>query len=212
MHKLNQKGYLNPLVIPLVLSVVLLIAASVLAVMYYGKFVAQRDDNQPIIDAAIADAEEKLENKLENDFVEREKQPNKTYTSPSELGSVKLQFPKTWSSYTQIKSGAMEYYGHPNYVPSDGVNYALRMSVVDKAFASEVKSYDAAVKKGDLKASAVQVAGVTGTRLDGLLKKDQQGSMVIFPLRDKTLKVWTESNDFKNDFDNIVLKSLTFVP
>lgn len=204
---------MNPLVIPLVLAVLVLIGSSVMAVMYYGKFVEQRDNNQPIIDEAVAQAEETQKTKLENEFTEREKIPTKNYTSPAELGSVKIVFPKTWSSYIDSsKSGGMDYYGHPNYVPADNVNYALRMSVVDKPFSTEIKSYDSGVKKGDLKATAVQVSGTTGTRLDGFLKKDQEGSMVIFPLRDKTLRVWTESKEYRADFDNIVLKGLSFVP
>lgn len=212
MHKLNQNGVINPLLVPLILAVILLLSASGLSVYYYTNYVEQRDNNQPLIDAAVVTAEEKQQNKLEAEFIEREKQPNKTYVSPSEFGSVRLQFPKTWSGYVDTRSGGLDYYGHPNYVPESGVNYALRMNISDRVFATEVKFYDTAVKKGELQASAIQVAGTTGTRLDGTLKKDQQGSMVIFPLRDKTLKVWTENNDFKNDFNNIVLKGLTFVP
>ena len=86
------------------------------------------------------------------------------------------------------------------------------MSVSNRNFADENKTYEPLIKKGDLKTKSVQVSGVTGTRLDGFFKKDQEGSMVIFPLRDKTLRVWTESKEFRGDFDNIVLKNLTFVP
>ncbi len=68
------------------------------------------------------------------------------------------------------------------------------------------------MKKGDLRATAVQASGATGTRLDGLLEPDREGSMVIFPLRDKTLKISTESKEFEDDFNNIVLQRLTFVP
>jgi len=211
--KINQDGIMNPLAIPVILAILLLIGSVVTAVFFYTKYIDQRDNNQPKIEAAVAEAEEAQKSKLESDFVEREKLPNKNYTSPAELGSVKLVFPKTWSSYVELGGGSdLNYYGHPNFVPSKNVNYALRMSVTNRAFADEVKKYDSQVKKGTLKATAVQVSGTTGTRLDGLLKKDQEGSMVIFPLRDKTLKVWTESNEFKADFNNIVLANLTFVP
>lgn len=75
-----------------------------------------------------------------------------------------------------------------------------------------MRTYESQLKKGDLKASSVQVSGVKGSRLDGFLKKDQEGSLVIFPLRDKTLKVWTENVEFRGDFDKIVLPGLSFVP
>ncbi|MCA9313588.1 hypothetical protein KDA08_04740, partial [Candidatus Saccharibacteria bacterium] len=86
------------------------------------------------------------------------------------------------------------------------------MSLIKNDYSAELKKYDALVKKGELKATSVSISGVTGARLDGMLKKDQEGSLVIFPLRDKTLKVWTESKDFRTDFNDIVLKNLTFVP
>jgi hypothetical protein len=211
--KLDKNGIMNPLAIPLILSVVVLLVSAGMAVLYYTKFVEQRDNNQPFIEEAVAKAEETQKEKLETEFTEREKIPTKNYTSPSELGGVKLTYPKTWSAYVDMsKTGGMDYFGHPNYVPADNVNYALRMSVVDKPFSNEVKAYDNAVKKGELRATAVRVSGTTGTRLDGFLKKDQEGSMVVFPLRDKTLRVWTESKEFTADFNNIVLKSLTFVP
>lgn len=213
MHKLNQKGLMNPLLIPLILSVLVFIAASVFSVVYYNRYVRQRDENQPMIAAAVKEATTQQKDQLQKEFAEQEKLPNKVYLTPSEYGSVRLTFPKTWSSYVVVgKTTDIDYYGHPNYVPSDNVNYALRMSLSRRQFADEVRGFDAQIKKGDLKASAITIAGTTGTRLDGALKKDQNVSMVIFPLRDKTLKVWTESQDFRRDFDNIVIKNLSFVP
>ena len=40
----------------------------------------------------------------------------------------------------------------------------------------------------------------------------QTGAMLIIPVRDKTLQIYTESSDYLSDFNNIVLPSLTFVP
>lgn len=209
----SYKKPFNVLIIPLIVISIVMIVATVFAVMYYGKYNEQRDHNQPIIDAAVKEAEEAQKAALEADFAEREKLPTRTYTSPAELGSVKLALPKNWSQYIEAsKSDEIEFYAHPNYVPSDGVNYALRMSVTNRAYANEMRGYESAIKKGDLKSSSVQAAGVTGARLDGFFKKDQEGTMVVFPLRDKTLRVWTESVDFRGDFDNIVLKSFTFSP
>lgn len=211
--KIDQKGAISLLVIPVTLLTVAVIALSIISVMYHNQYVEQRDKNEPIIAEAVTEAETAQKDKLEAEFTEREKQPLKQYTSPAESGSVVLKFPKTWSSYVKVaKDATMDYYGHPNFVPADDVNYALRMSLVRGAYSTELKKYDAQVKKGELKATSVSVSGVTGARLDGLLKKDQEGSMVIFPLREKTMRVWTENKDFRGDFDNIVIKNLTFVP
>jgi hypothetical protein len=211
--KLNQKGAASLLVVPLVLLTVAVIALSVVAVMYYNQYVTQRDKNEPVIAKAVDEAKTAQKAELEADFTEREKQPLKVYVSPAEVGSVNLKFSKVWSSYVDVqKAATMDFYAHPNFVPASGVSYALRMSVVRAEYSTELKKYDAQVKKGELKATSVAASGVTGARLDGFLEKDKEGSMVIFPLRDKTLRVWTESKDFRGDFDNIVLKNLTFVP
>ena len=52
---------------------------------------------------------------------------------------------------------------------------------------------------------------MTGKIFQG--REKVQGTMVIVPIRDKTLKVWTESNSvFLKDFNEAVLANLTFVP
>lgn len=212
MTSLNQKGALNYLLIPLILSCILMIVFIGTTVKFYSDFTDQRDNNQPKIEAAVEEATSEQKKELEADFEQREKEPFKVITGPSEYGSVKLVFPKTWSSYV-TSSGSTEYdfYAHPNFVPAEGVNYALRASVIRRQFSDEVGSYDSQVRKGELKASSIQIAGTTGTRLDGFLEKDIEGSMVMFPVRDKTLLVWTESKDFRSDFNKVV-NNLTFVP
>ena len=55
-------------------------------------------------------------------------------------------------------------------------------------------------------------AGTIGSRVEGEINTGQQGSMVVFPLRDKTIEISSESAQFKNDFDSIILANLTFVP
>ncbi|MCA9309196.1 hypothetical protein KC973_02370 [Candidatus Saccharibacteria bacterium] len=208
---MNQRGIMNPLLIPLILAGLLCIGMSVATYLYYTKFVDQRDNVDAKIERAVDLATTDQKTKLETEFREKEKLPNKTYTTPSIYGSVKLTFPKTWSSFVNDSGSTLDYYAHPDVVPSKGVNYALRMSVSEKQFATEAKRYEQLVKRGDLTAQSITVAGTTGTRFDGLLKKDQEGILVMFPLRDTTLKVWTENKDYKGDFESI-LKLLTFVP
>lgn len=212
MLKLNKEGAFNTLAIPLVIAVVAAIGFGVLAYMNYANYVDQRDNNQPKIKAAVSTAEAKQKATLEAEFKEREKEPNESYTSPSEFGSVKVAYPKTWSAYVSTSTAQLNFYAHPAYVPATDVNYALRMSVDPMQFASSIRAYDSLVKDGKLKASSIKIAGVKGVRLDGFLKPDQEGTMVIFPLRDKTLRVWTENKQYRGDFNNIVIKKLTFSP
>lgn len=214
MKKLNQDGSINPFIIPFVLAALLAIGLGVTTIKYYGDFVDQRDRNQPKIEAAVERAESDQKKKLEAEFEEREKQPYKTFTAPSAFGSVRLTFPKTWSGYVVTGRGNEQYsfYAHPNFVPAEGAAYALRMTVVNRQFSEEVDNYDRQIERNELKTKSIRVSGVTGARLDGFLEKNLEGSMVIFPLRDKTLRIWTESTERRNDFDNIVVKNLSFVP
>lgn len=211
MRKLNQNGLINPLLIPLILVALVMVGTCVTTYMYYSKYADQRDNVSKKVTSAVELAQMEQKKKLDSDYAEKDKIPYKTYTTPSVYGSVKLTFPKTYSSFVNDTGSSLDFYAHPNYVASKGVNYALRMSVADKVFSSEMKTYEGVVKKGDLKASSISVAGVTGTRLDGLLKKDQTGIIAVFPLRDKVLKVWTENLDYKADFEQ-TLKTLTFSP
>jgi len=85
-----------------------------------------------------------------------------------------------------------------------------------------VHQYDSDITSGKLTSKAYipsklnKATSVTpGIRLDGKFsdsQEDKTGSMVILAVRDKTLKVYTESADFLPDFNNVVLTSLTFSP
>ena len=88
--KLDQNGSLNPLTIPVVLLVLILIGVGYTSITYYSKFVEQRDENKPIIAAAVKQATETQKKELTDEFSEREKVPTKQYVSPSEFGTVKL--------------------------------------------------------------------------------------------------------------------------
>jgi hypothetical protein len=90
-------------------------------------------------------------------------------------------------------------------------------------YAQIVQQLNSQVKLGKIKAAAYvppKVNGVAnvqpGTRFDGQLVQTNAGpltgSMVVIQVRDKVLKIYTLSNSYLNDFNNIVLPSLTFIP
>ena len=56
-----------------------------------------------------------------------------------------------------------------------------------------------------------------GVKLVGVINQtdnasSQKGELVLLKVRDKTLKIYTESPDFIDDFNKVILSSLTFVP
>lgn len=112
-------------------------------------------------------------------------------------------------------------YFYPNQVPAtqSQTAFALRVELVSTSYGDVIQSFSNQVSDGTLKASAFlpsQMKGVAnvqvGTRLDGQIIQGQQGSMIVIQMRDKTLKVYTQSTNYLSDFNNIVLPSLKFTP
>ena len=127
-----------------------------------------------------------------------------------------FDYPKTWSVYVADNgtSGDYEAYLNPVAVPtvSNSQPYATRVVVDDRTYDVVLRSYESAVKKGDLKSAPITINGFTGVRLDGKFSNTRTGSSVIFKVRDKTLILSSDATTFKNDFDNVILKSLDFNP
>jgi hypothetical protein len=221
MENNNQGGYVSGLLVGLIVSVVLLVGA-----LGFGTwaFLSRQDYKNNSDQKVVAAVEEAIKATEEADaikYAEEAKNPLKTHKGPDAFGSVTLQYPKTWSGYlieTLSNSTAVDNYFHPDVV-RDARNqensHALRIQVVNQTYDKAVDSYKDAVERGNLKASAYslpKVAGVVGTRFDGEVEVNKQGSMVVLPVRNMTLKVWTESTDYLADFNNIILPNLSFAP
>jgi hypothetical protein len=216
----KPKRQVNGLLVPLVLAIVLLLAAIGFGVWAF----MQRQDYKGHSDAksaaAVAEAEKALDARKEAEFAEREKQPYKTFEGPATFGSVKVTYPKTWSAYvTQTDKGSapIDGYFHPAVVPGleSGTAFALHLQVTSTSYEQEVKKFDSAAKSGKVTVTALaapKVSGTTGVRINGEIESGKQGSMVLFPLRDKTLKLSTESSQFVSDFNDVILANLVFVP
>jgi len=173
--------------------------------------------------AAVEIAKKQTETAKDNEFLEKEKYPLRHYTGPSAYGSVDIQYPKTWSAYvTESGNGStpISGYFHPSFIPStqqgqSSNSFALRLEVASTSYDQALKQFDGNIKQGKIKVSpykAPKVQSVLGARLDGEIVTGKQGSMVLIPLRDKTLKIWTEATNFRGDFDNIIMANIVFVP
>lgn len=209
----------NKLLIPLILIVLLLIGASAFAVWAFMGRQDYKNNVQKKIDAAIIIAKEQLTKQKDAEFAEAEKSPYKEYKGPAAYGSLVIVYPKTWSAYVSEKtngSAPVDGFFNPSVVPDVTDNdstFALRTQVLNTGYSQELKKFDALVKSGKVKASPyvpAKVPTVTGMRFDGEIVTGKTGSMVVVPMRDKTLKLWTESPTYVGDFDNIILPNYTF--
>lgn len=218
MKRFDQRGHVNGLLIPLIVVTVLLFVAAGMGIWAFIGRQDYKNNTDQKIAAAVVVAEQQTSTKKDSEFIEKEKQPYISYQGPAPYGSLKIVYPKTWSAYVNEKatnSAPVDAYFHPGFVPAvaDTSVYALRVQIDDKPYAETVKTYDTNVKQGKVRASAYIPASapdVTGIRFDGEIFNKKQGSMIVVPLRDKSLKIWAESPDFVKDLDSIILPNYTF--
>ena len=208
-------------IIPLIALSVLFLGTTIFAIWAFNSRQQYKNESDKITAKAVALAVQVESTKKDNEFTEKEKSPLKNYKGPDAYGGLDISYPKTWAAYiSQSDRGTspIDGYFHPSYVPAvvnGGTAYALRVQVSNKSYAEELKQFESKVKSGKVVIGAYSpknVPGVSGSRLNGEIIDKQKGSMVVIPLRDKTLKISTESQEFLGDFDNIILANLKFVP
>lgn len=211
---------MNVLLIPLIFAVVFFLLTLGFAFWSYSSRQDYKNNTDQKIATAVDVAKKDTATQKDDEFIEREKQPLKQYQGPSAYGSVQIHYPKTWSAYVDESgngTAALDGHFHPNFVPgiSPQQNYALHLEVVNRGFADEIKSYDAPVKTGKATAvpyKPVNVPNVIGVRIEGEVESGKQGVVVLLPLRDKTIKLTTEANQYKDDFNNNILANFSFTP
>ncbi len=217
MRKLDESG---SLVLPFVIVFILMLTAIGFgAWAYMGRQdYKNKSDDKSAAAVKIAVAAESV--RKDKEFAEAEKSPLKTFQGSETFGSIGFQYPKTWSAYVVVNDkGAtpVDGYFHPDYVPSatGDTAFALRLQVVNISYSEVLKTFDATTKTGKVKVSAFRAAKVPselGSKIEGEISTKKQGTLILIPLRDKTIKVWTENAEFTADFNNTILPSLTFIP
>ena len=204
------------MIITIVLGVLFLAAGS-LGILAYVNYSDQKNNVDSKVSEAVAIAKKEQADEDEKKFAEREKETRRDFVGPEDYGRLTLKYPKTWSVYEQsnaAKGGNYEAIMNPIVVPmiSNVQSYAFRVTIQEKDFDTVNKTFEPAVKRGDLTMSPMATVGVTdttGIRYDGAISKDKRGSVVVFKLRDKTVIVQTDAETFKPDFDAII-KTIDF--
>ncbi len=213
MRYMNQSSHHMSLgtLITIILLAVFTVAFAGLSVWAFINYMDQKNNVDEKVERAVATAEKLQADKLEAEFVQREKEPNTSFSGPSDYGTLSFKYPKTWSVYVDKdgtnSSGYLAYF-NPGQVPttnSPKSRYALRVSILNDDYDSVLRTYEPRVKKGDLKSSTVKAAnGEAGTRLDGAFTTDIRGAAVIFKIRDKTVLIRTDANTFGEDFNKLI--------
>lgn len=221
MRQSAQGGYASPMLISLIVACVFLVVVLSFGVWAFSGRQDYKNNSDQKAAKAAAEAKAVTEAADAIKYAEAAKNPLKTHVGPAAFGAVTVIYPKTWSGYV-IETGkgttpVIQYY-HPDLIPdvsNDDMAIALRVNVLSQSYDSVLHGYNSLVqsKKITVKPfSLAKVPTVIGSRIDGQIEQNKQGSVVILPLRNMTLQIMTESNQFMADFDKIILPNLTFSP
>ncbi|MCA9348998.1 hypothetical protein KC878_02510 [Candidatus Saccharibacteria bacterium] len=222
MKRLNDSSQGSVQVILLILSTSLLVFSLIFGFWAFASRQDYKNNVDKKIDAAVesAKADQKLEDQAKYD--EEAKSPYTSYTSSESLGSVELTYPKTWDAYivedADSSNKPVDAYFNPGFVPgvSTGSSYALRFEIIDSTIDKELSPFNSKATTGSVTVKAYRPAAVknarAGYRIDGEIFTNRQGSLVLIPVRDKTLEIWTEQEKYVKDFESIILANLSYVP
>ena len=222
MIKHNQNGVVNVLVLPLTFAIILFIVAASFAAWAYSSRQDYKNNTQAKISAAVAVAVQQESSLKDSQFQQQYKLPLSTYSGPEAYGSLVIKYPRTWSSYVDSTSDSqalVDGYFYPGTVPAitdTTNNFALRFQIIDQSYSDVLTALNTQEQQsGNITFSPYsppKVPNVVGVRAEGSIRPDKVGSMIILPLRDTTLEIWTEAQTYDNDFNNNVLPNFSFSP
>ncbi len=212
----NEWGTMNVLLVPLILASLFFFASLGFGLWAYMERTDYKENSDQKAAAAVKVAEDKLSSKKDNEFIEREKEPLREYKSPSVFGDITFKYPKTWSGYFEESQNTLTLLMSPGLVSgAEKSVYALRLTVESQNYDQTLRLYESAIKNGTLRATPFRlekVPSVLATRLDGEIADGVNGAAVVLPLRDKSMVISTESKDYINDFNKIILPNYSYSP
>lgn len=221
MDRLNQRGAINVLLIPLILVVILFLGAAGFGIWAFTSRADYKNNSDQKAAVAASQAVKDTEAVEAAKYAEEIKKPYDTYIGPAPFGNVTVNYPRTWSAYVaeaERSSTPVSGYFNPKIVPSvtdQDKTFALRVELAQSTYESVLDQFKGRLEQGEVTIAPYtlpKVPSVIGSRVEGQITPKKQGTMVILPLRNMTLKIWTESNDFKGDLDTHILPNLSFVP
>ncbi|MBC7708328.1 hypothetical protein H7Y63_03825 [Polaromonas sp.] len=221
MIKHDQNGSLNGLLIPLVIVSLFFVTSAGFAAWAFASRQDYKLNTDEKIASAVTIARQNESTAKDKQFAEAYKQPLKTYTGPQAFGSLSIKFPKTWSGYvddTGKGTSVVDGYFYPGTVPSitsPSSTFALRVRVVAQSYSSILTGFKGLQKANKVTISPYalpQVPSVVGVRIDGEIRPTRNGTLIVIPLRDKTIELSTEGSEFTADFADNILPNVSFSP
>lgn len=218
----DQRGAINVLLIPLILVIVFFVAAAGFGYWAFSSREDYKNNSDAKVATAVTAAESRTKSSDAKEYAEREKKPLRSYVGPAAFGAISVQYPKTWSAYVvegdDNSSLPVDGYFNPDFVPNvvdQSKSFALRVQLTSDSYDNVLQEFQGSVQTGKATVSPYKlnkVPNIVGSIVTGQLNSTKQGTMVILPLRNMTLKVWSDSSAFLPDLNNIILPNLSFTP
>jgi hypothetical protein len=178
------------------------------------------------IAVAVVSAKQQTEVSDSAQYALEAEKPLNTYTGPQAFGTLVIKYPKTWSGYIaedDTSNTPINGYFYPGVVPNIAAAssvFALRVQVIETPYATEVSQFTAQTQQQQATVTAYKLPSnpnIIGVAVNGQIGTNAagtpiSGTMIILPLRDSTIELWTESPQFENDFNNNILPNFTFSP
>lgn len=219
MRKLDQNGGVGATIAVVVLSL-LLVGALIFGYVAFSEQQKYKTRTDEIVAKQVKIAVDQNSTTKDNEFAELSKSPVKNYNGPSTYGSITLKYPKTYSAYVDTSAQSnqpINGYFNPNFVPGiqSGSTFALRMQVTSEGYNEELQNFDSLAKDNKVSIKPFKfpnVKSVMGVKITGQLTPQVSGTMIMVPLRDKTIKLWTETDQYQKDFNKYVIPNFKFSP
>ena len=219
MKRVNQQGTIV-IIIMLVVTGVLLVGSLGFGVWAFSGRQDYKNNLDSKITAAVEVEKARISSTKDNEYAVKDKSPVKTFKGPGTYGDLSIEYPKNWSPLIEVRANGdpvVDGYWYPEVLPgiNGGIKYSLRVRIVDQQYSSSVGSYKDDIKAGKANASAFipeKVSSIKGTRIDGKISDGKTGSLILLPLRDKTIRIYTEDSQYIADFNKYVLPSISYNP
>jgi hypothetical protein len=221
MRNDTERGYIDALLVPLIIVGVLLLGCLGFALWAFSGRQDYKNNSDQKVSKAVEAAVQSTQKTDAAKYAEDAKNPLKTYVGPSAFGSITVSYPRTWSAYIiegDNSGTALNGYFHPDVVPNvldiDSA-MSLHIQVTADAYDQVLNQFGAYIQQKKAAAQPYafpKVPSVIGTRIDGQIGQSKQGTAIVVPLRNLTMIVSSESKDYANDFNNIIVPNLLFSP
>ncbi len=215
----DYRGSMLPLVM-IILEFAMIIGLSIFS---YNTYLSRQDykNNTDSKIAVAVMAARKQQQAVDGAYYQNQlKYPLANYTGPADYGSISVDYPKTWSAYVDTTSNnyLVDGYFNPSYVPSihsQSMPFSLRVQIINQTYSTTMNNFSSLQQNGLIQVKAYslpKVPQVVGVMITGQVVNNLDGTMVVLPLRNETLEIWTIGQNYINDFNNIILFDFSFSP